>query len=749
MKKLIYTSPATHFNEATPLGNGHMGAMVFGSPCQETIQLNADTFWSGRPLKDSYDATSKLPEVRELIDGGKIAEAEDFLNSQMLGHFTQSYIPVGNLKLVVSDHYQACDYKRTLDLEKGMLSIDYAVGQRTYKRELFCSYKHKALIIRLTSSSEKSITCGITMDSPFKSMVKNIGDRPTLITQAPSHMDPVYDLTDHPIQYSEEDNLYACTSITPVTDGRISYDDELLTIKNATEVLFIVTCETNFVNYNTLPYSIEELLENNDKLHNSLKKLDYTDLLEEHLSDYTSLYGNTGVKLCDEEDIHVLPLLQQAREGNVPLALIESLFSFGRYLAISSSRDGSQATNLQGVWNDLIQAPWCSNYTININTQMNYWPMDTTNLSPCVNPLIDFIKDLSKQGVESAKALGCSGWTAHHNTDLWRQCIPVGGHGQYAFWPFGGPWLATHLVEHYRFTQDKDYLEDIYPILKSSYDFCTSWIYKEGDYYITNPATSPENRYMGNDQKSHFLSKATTMDLSIIWQIIKDYKEASLALGIEHDESADHYQETLYPYLVGKDGTLQEWCEDFAQNDLGHRHLSHLLGVYPGTRLLEADNDELLEAVLKSLQKRKDGGSGHTSWSCAWFILLYARLHKGNNSEEFVHKFFTNSLLDNLFSSHPPFQIDGNFGYTAGIAEMLLQSHGEVIEVLPALPATWQKGSFTDLKARGNLLISAQWEDGKVKHLTVKSKQEGSYTIKINGELHTLACKNGETTLSF
>lgn len=752
MNQLYYEQPATSFNEAFPIGNGRVGGMVFGSPYKELIELNEDTFWSGTPLNNQYDVKEHLPHVKKLIDDQQITEAQEYLNKNMLAHWTQNYLPIGNLNIIMSDHFQVSHYKRWLDLENGIANVQYEIEGITYNRQIFCSHPDQVMVIRLTNSEKEALNYTITLDSQvnYKSYSKN--NCLTMIGQAPTHVDPVYDMSETPVYYDANNKgITSSVIVQPITDGNLSYYEDTLVIEGATSITLLVACRTNFEGYDQpLNNDINHLEKITLNDLNVLTEQSFDTIYKRHIEDFKSLYNRSSLQLSKKSDTPIPQLLQQSKKDEFTPELVELLFNFGRYLMISSSRSGTQATNLQGIWNDMIHPPWCSNYTININTQMNYWPVDVCNLSECFAPLLQLITDLSVQGKEAAKGLGCEGWTAHHNTDLWRQSIPVSGDGQYAFWSFGGLWLTTHLMSHYQFNQDKDFLLNVYPIIKGAAEFCMSWVFQDEDgYYITSPSTSPENRYINDKGEKCFLSKGTTMDISITWEVLTNCSDAVSILELDEDKEflikLNNIREQLYPYQIGHKGNLQEWISDFDDCDPGHRHLSHLFGLYPGNRINSDEDEDLLKACEKALSIRAENGSGHTSWSCAWFILLYARLRKGQHAFEFVKKFCQYSLEQNLLSSHPPFQIDGNFGFTAGVAEMLLQSHSDYIEVLPAIPDEWCEGSFNGLKARGNVIVDAKWASHKVHTLTITANHSGDYTIKVNGDMMKVTCEANET----
>lgn len=749
---LTFDDCALNWEEALPLGNGSLGAMVFGNATNEIIKLNEDTLWSGIPKTDeNYNVVDKIAIARTLVEDKKYNEAEDFIRENMLGHYTQTYLPMGNIYMDFEHKSEISNYTRELDLIHATAQINYSCEGANYMREYFCSKADNVLSIRVKTDVPNSINCKIKMDSLLKHEFSYDATSIKLTGQAPRHADPCYHMSENPIIY--DDNVkgieFACISKIH-TDGVASFENNLLCVKAASYFNLFVVAKTNFIDSFTLPNSnIKNPVLLCDDILSKINDKDYELIKQQHTTYFSENMNKAKLSFSTEKETLSLTTKQRITDmknrTDIDAVLAVQLFQFGRYLMLSASEEKSQAMNLQGIWNENLHAPWSSNYTININTQMNYWPVDVANLSQCFEPLYTLIEQLSKSGTVAAKAFGCKGWTANHNTDLWRQSIPVSGFPVYAFWPFGGPWLATTLYEHYSFIQDKVFLQKAYPIIKQSAMFCLDWGYVDSNgYFVTAPSTSPENKYT-NNQQNCCITKASTMDMSIMWQIFQDcinsIDELNLVEESAFKSQLKETQNKLYPYNINSDGRLQEWWSDMPDAESGHRHVSHLIGLYPFHRVNCDDDIQLLKAHDKSLEKRIENGSGHTSWSCAWIMSLYARLKNKDKTKLMILKYFKNSLIINGFSSHPPFQIDGNFGYTAGICEMLLQSNNDYIEILPALPLELDSGSFSGFKARGGYQVGAKWSKGKVTQLTVLAKDNITKWFKINDKMMQINCK--------
>lgn len=768
-KKLWYKKPADKWVDGLPLGNGTLGAMVLGQVFNERIALNEDTLWTGFPKdKTNYNSKDYLEEVRALIDNEKYYEAQEIINEKMLSSYTESYAPLGDLLL---DFYykdnKFFNYSRALDLEKALVTVKYNVGNIEIKREVFVSEEDKVLVMKITSNKEETLNFDVRLKSLLKSKTYKDGEAGLKLTGiAPIDNLPSY-ADNKTIIYDEEGKLGTkfCARLRVKNNhGDININEDILEVRNGTEVVLILSASTNFEEFNVMQGSLgrdEEVL--SKIIINKASKLSYNELFNNHLKEYSELFSRVDFKLGEEvavdnkdssglaiskeyKDIEGQAIninkellttderLERLKCGEEDLSLITLYFHYGRYLLISSSRSGSEPANLQGIWNEDVKPAWSSNYTININTEMNYWPAEVCNLPECHEPLLNMIKDLSSSGVRTAREeFNCNGWTANHNSDIWRYSNKVLGSCEWGYWPMGGPWLCQHIFEHYDFTRDKEFLKEYYPVLKGSAEFLLSWL-KEDENGILNtcPSTSPENNFLDNEKRPCAASKSSTMDIAIIRDLFTNVIKASEELNIERDfkDQIKTAMDKLPKYKINKFGGIQEWFKDFEEKEPGHRHISHLFGLYPGKEITEYKNEALIEGCKNTLSRRLAQGGGHTGWSCAWIINFYARLKDSELAYKYLKILLSKLTYPNLFCVHPPFQIDGNFGGTAGIAEMLIQSHTEYIEILPAIPKEWKTGEVKGLKARGGFIVDIAWEDNKLTQLKIKATATGICNIK-------------------
>ena len=747
-KKLWYRKPAGSWVDGLPLGNGTLGAMVLGNVFNERIALNEDTLWTGIPEdKTNYNSKNYLEEVRELINNEKYYEAQEIINNKMLSGYTESYAPLGNLYL---DFYyedeKYSNYTRELDLDKAIVTVKYNIGNSEIKRETFISAKDKVLVMKITSTKEESLNFDIRLNSLLKSYTSEDGENGLILNGiAPIKLLPSY-VSDETIIYDENNELGTkfCTRLRVKNKkGKVNINEDKLEVRNSSEVVLILSESTNFEEFNIKQGSKgkdEKTL--SESIINKAEQLSYEELYNNHLNEYRELFSRVEFKLGEEVNIEELPTderLERFKNGEEDLSLITLYFHYGRYLLISSSRKGSQPANLQGIWNEEVRPPWSSNYTININTEMNYWPAEVCNLSECHEPLLNMIKELSISGVRTAKEeFNCEGWTANHNVDIWRYSNTVLGSCEWGYWPMGGPWLCQHIFEHYDFTRDKEFLKKYYPVLKGSANFLLSWLKEDSNGILnTCPSTSPENNFLDNEGRPCAASKSSTMDIAITRDLFNNVIKASEELNIDLDfrEEIQEALDKLPKYKINKFGGIQEWVKDFDEKEPGHRHISHLFGLYPGKEITEYKNTHLLDACKNTISRRLSQGGGHTGWSCAWIINFYARLKDSELAYKYLKTLLNKLTYPNLFCVHPPFQIDGNFGGTAGIAEMLIQSHTEYIEILPSIPKEWRSGEVKGLKARGGFIVDIGWEDNKLTSLKIKSTVSGTCNIKYRRNL--------------
>jgi alpha-L-fucosidase 2 len=749
---LRYDAPAIDWEkEALPIGNGRIGAMVFGGVGEELITLNEDTLWSGSPYEwDSAAGKEHLPDIRRLVFEEKFAEAAK-LCRKLQGAYSQSFMPMGNLRLKFKGHDNPTDYQRSLDISNAVAEVSYKINGHSHSRRMFVSHPNQVLVIEISTDDPAGFSLEITEDSLLEHKTSHIDNDFIMKGHAPIHVAPSYQRVENPIIQRDPERGTGMRFQTRIRcrheGGKLTVDDEKLTIEGAKSVTILLACDTSFSGFDKLPDG-----DGNDETLQPVKDLDaaldQTDerLFERHQQDYNQWFDRVTIDLggTDRSNSMMPERLQAAAEGADDPQLAALLFQYGRYLLISSSRPGTQPANLQGIWNDKLRPPWSSNYTVNINTEMNYWLAETANLSELHEPLLTMIGELAQTGKHTAEVTyGMKGWAAAHNSDVWRLSCPVGNFGEgdpvWANWQMAGPWLTQHLWEHYQFTQDEEFLRGkAYPTMKGAAEFVLDYMVEDDNgHLVTIPSTSPENKFIWKDQPES-VSMASTSDMVLIWDLFTNLIEASEILDIDQDfrDTLKAKREKLYPLTISPRGTLLEWYKDFEEADPHHRHVSHLIALHPGRQISPITTPELATAARKTLEARGDDGTG---WSLAWKINFWARLHDGDHAHKLIQRLLCptgikdtvyeggGGVYTNLLDAHPPFQIDGNFGATSGICEMLVQSHlkaedgSTLVHVLPALPKAWPTGKVTGLKVRGGGTVDISWQDGKLKQLVVKS----------------------------
>jgi len=762
--KLWYDAPATVWEEALPLGNGRIGAMVYGNPTQEVYQLNEETLWSGYPQDcNNPKAAEVLPLVRKAVDEGDYVKASALWKENAQGPYTARYLPLANLMLSQPTEKQSKNIYRDLNISNATATVTYEADGVKYRRTSFISYPDQVMVVKMEADKKQSVSLDVRLNSLLRYQVKATAQDELLLDgKAPSYV-ANRDYDPRQVIYHDQLGLKFKVKVKLLSKGgTYASGDSLLSIRNADEVTLLLSAATDF-------YQPEIKL--------SDCNLTYEELIDRHLKDYQPLFNRVELSLGknspEKEKLPTSQRLKQFAAAPNDNGLLELYYQYGRYLMIASSRPGGLPANLQGIWNHRVQPPWGSNYTTNINTEMNYWMTETANLPECFTPLSDFIRRLSVNGAQTARInYGMNrGWLAHHNSDAWAQTAPTGGYDtdpkgspRWSCWPLAGVWLCQHLWEHYAFGGDRQYLsQTAYPIMKGAAEFLLQWLQKdpESGKWITNPSTSPENRFRYMDKNGQIqdaeLSRSSGMDLGLAWDLLTNCIDASRILNTDADfrSQLEEVRSNLQPFRIGSKGQLLEWEKEFEEIDPKHRHVSHLFALHPGRQILPERDTELANACRRTLELRGDGGTG---WAMAWKINFWARLHDGNhaflmlkNGLKYVDATQENikggGTYANLFDAHPPFQIDGNFGGTAGITEMLLQSHAGYIHLLPALPDNWQEGSIHGIRARGGFTIDMEWKKGKITRLSVTSHLGGTCRIRegASEKERTIETQKGKT----
>ena len=754
--KLWYAQPATEWTEALPIGNGRLGAMVYGGIQQEHLQLNEDTLWSGGPHSyDNPEAFVHLATVRKQLERGEYSDAEATAQKMLGIHkYQQAYMPLGDLFLDFPKSGKPSEYRRELDLQNAVSTVTYRIGNAQFTWRVFASQPDQAIVVRLECDAPGRITFDLSMTSPHAFQSQSTADDMLLMTGqvVPRTSQGASGARRLIGPWKGEGMTFAAQVKVMADGGMVAAQEDRISVRDADAVTLVYVGATSYVNYQDVSADPVKRVED------YIARVDgesFEQLYQRHVDDYSKLFGRVAINLAGkgtDGNLSTDERIRRVIDGSTDPLLAEQIFQYGRYLMIAGSRPGTQPLNLQGIWNNEVHPPWGSKYTININIQMNYWVAEICNLSECHEPLLRMVGELQAPGKNTAKVhYRAGGWVAHHNTDLWRGTAPVDG-AQWGMWPMGGAWLCQHLWEHYLYTGDVEHLKKSYPIMRGAVEFFLDTLVENKDgYLITSPSLSPEHSHGGGTKDGLSVGRSgtslcagPTIDMQILRDLFASCLAASEVLNVDEDfrSQVARTRARLQPMKIGRHEQLQEWLVDWDNPEDQHSHVSHLYGLYPSSQINRRDTPKLFEAAQTSLIQRGDTGG----WPGAWRISLWARVGDGDRALNVLKNHVLRRLTPNLFNGRERFQIDTNFGATAGIAEMLLQSHGGEIHLLPALPKAWPTGSVKGLCARGNFEVDIEWKDGQLVQATIHANRDGTFRIAAQGKPGgILSLKQGES----